>query len=272
MGEAGRAFAVGDSGPLLNPSGMSLVKNFQVLEGAYGYSSRLHAHTLRASMVDNTSGFGIAGGLYYNYHLAEPPGGMTGRGHELGLALSVPIVNRATLGGTVKWFSLSGIDAPTGATGGFTFDIGATVSLLPKLFIGVVGTNLRDLHNSNAPQGIGYGVAVLPIQDLVIAADGWTVFTPNNYTGRTGTSVMVGGDLTLGGKFDVRLGGGYDAATANGYGSAGVSFVSDIGAIDGAVRQDIVVNGTTPRGTIASISLRLFIPAQQPALQPPGTL
>src|SRR5262249_23779787 len=78
MGDAGRAYAVGDSGPMLNPSGMSLVKNFQVLEGSYGYSYRLRAHTLHASMVDNTSGFGIGGGLYYNYHSSEPGGGVTG--------------------------------------------------------------------------------------------------------------------------------------------------------------------------------------------------
>ena len=91
MGDTGRAFAVGDAGPMLNPSGMSLVKNFQVLEGSYGYSSRLYAHTLHASMVDNTSGFGIAGGLYYNYHWPSPAAALSGHGHEAGLALSVPI-------------------------------------------------------------------------------------------------------------------------------------------------------------------------------------
>jgi len=272
MGDAGRAFAVGDSGPMLNPSGMSLVKNFQVLEGAYGYSSRLSAHTLHASMVDNTSGFGIAGGLYYNYRVAEPGGGLTGHGHEAGLALSVPIASRATLGGTVKYFNLSGIDAPAGRTGGVTFDVGTTVSLIPQLSVAVVGTNLRQLHNSHATQGVGYGVAVIPTRDLVIAADGWTRLTADNYTGRKGTNVMVGADLTLGGKFGVRAGGGYDSATQNGYVSAGLSAVSEIGAIDGAIRQDVFVNGNVPRGTIVAISLRLFIPAQQPALQPPGTL
>jgi len=113
MGDTGRAYAIGDVGPLLNPSGMSLVKNFQVLEGAYGYSSRLKAHTLHASMVDNTSGFGIAGGLYYTYRATEPGGGVTGHGHEGGLALSIPIAGRVTFGGTVKYFRLTGIDAVT---------------------------------------------------------------------------------------------------------------------------------------------------------------
>jgi hypothetical protein len=269
MGEASRAYAVGNAGPALNPSGMSLVKNFQVLEGSYAYSSRLHAHTLHASMVDNTSAFGIGGGLYYNYRISEPPGAPSGRGHEAGLALSLPRAGRATLGGAVTYFSLSGNEAPpdrTG-TGGVTFDLGMTVTVLPKLSLAVVGTNLRDLDNSNAPQGIGYGIALIPMQDLVIVADGWTRFTPDNQTDRKGTSVMVGGDLTVAGKVDIRLGGGYDAATLNGYGSAGLSLVSDVGAIDGGIRQDIVVHEGSQRATVVAVSLRLFIPAQQPTLQ-----
>jgi hypothetical protein len=272
MGDTGRAYAIGDVGPLLNPSGMSLVKNFQVLEGAYGYSSRLKAHTLHASMVDNTSGFGIAGGLYYTYRATEPGGGVTGHGHEGGLALSIPIAGRVTFGGTVKYFRLSGLDAQGDNTGGVTFDVGGTVTLLPKLSVAVVGTNLRDLHNSNATQGIGYGAAFIPLADLVILADGFTSLTSNYLTGRKGTSGMVGGDLTLGGKFDIRIGGGYDAVSANYYGSAGFSAVSEVGAIDVGLRQDVIVNAGSRRATIVGVSLRLFIPSQQPSLTPPGTL
>lgn len=272
MGDTGRAYAIGDVGPMLNPSGMSLVKNFQVLEGAYGYSSRLKAHTLHASMVDNTSGFGIAGGLYYTYRATEPGGGVTGHGHEGGLALSIPIAGRVTFGGTVKYFRLSGLDAQGDNTGGVTFDVGGTVTLLPKLSVAVVGTNLRDLHNSNATQGIGYGAAFIPIADLVILADGFTSLTRDFLTGRKGTSVMVGGDLTLGGKFDIRIGGGFDAVSANYYGSAGFSAVSEVGAIDMGVRQDVIVHEGSRRATIVGVSLRLFIPSQQPSLTPPGTL
>ena len=267
MGEASRAYAVGNVGPVLNPSGMSLVKNFQVLEGSYAYSSRLRAHTLHASMVDNTSGFGIAGGLYYNYRISDPPGVGSGRGHEAGLALSAPIAGRANIGGTVKYFSLSGSEAPGNQTGGVTFDAGLTVTVIPKLSAAVVGTNLRDLHNGNAPQGVGYGIALIPMPDLVIAADGWTVFTPSKYTGRKGTSLMVGGDLTLGGKVDIRLGGGYDAATLNSYATAGLSLVSEVGAIDGGIRQDILVHEGSRRDTVVAVSFRLFIPGQQTTLQ-----
>jgi hypothetical protein len=271
MGDATRAFAIGDSGPLLNPSGMSLVKNFQVLEASYGYSSRLHAHTLHASMVDNTSNFGVAGGLYYNYHDTDAGNGVAGHGHEAGLALSVPLVDRATIGGTVKYFDLSGDDAFGGHSKGVTFDAGATVTLFPKASVAIVGSNLRDLDNSNATRGIGYGVAVTPIADLVVAADGFTRLTRDNHTGRKGTGFMVGGELTLGGKFGIRAGGGYDPATANVYGAAGFSAMSEIGAIDASIRQDVLDHEGSPRATLVGVSLRLFIPAQQPSLQPPGT-
>jgi hypothetical protein len=269
MGNATRAFALGDSGPMLNPSGMSLLKNFQVLEASYGYSTRLHAHTLHAATVDNTSGFGIAGGLYYNYNAAEPGGGVSGHGHEVGLALSVPIADRASVGGTVKYFRLSGEDAPGGHTGGVTFDAGATITLFPKLMVAIVGNNLRDLDNSNATRGVGYGMATIPITNLVIAADGYTSLTPDNHTGRKGTGFMVGGELTLAGKFSVRAGGGYDPATANGYGAAGFSAISDIGAIDVGIRQDLIVHEGSARATLVGASLRLFIPGQQTSAPPP---
>jgi hypothetical protein len=266
MGDAVRGFALGDSGLMLNPSGMSLVKNFQALEGSYGYSRRLSAHTLHASMVDNTSGFGIAGGVYYNYRASEPGGGVTGHGHESGLGLSLPVAGRAAIGGTIKYFNLSGDDAPGEHTGGLTFDVGVTVSVLPKVSIGIVGSNLRDLDNSNAMRGVGYGVAVIPIPDLVIGVDGATRLTPDKHTGRKGTGFMAGADLTLAGKYGIRAGGGYDPSTANGYVTAGLSAVSEVGAVDGGIRQDIVVHGTTPRSTVVGVSLRLFIPA--PAPQP----
>src|SRR6187549_1673589 len=121
MGGASRAFAIGDSGPMLNPSGMSLVKTYNI-EGAYGYGTRLNDHSFHASAVDNTSAFNIAAGLFYTYHFAEPPvaaGAMpvTGSGHAVGVALAVPITPFAAIGGTVKYFRLENADAPGGNDG-----------------------------------------------------------------------------------------------------------------------------------------------------------
>ena len=79
MGGASRAWALGDAGPLLNPSGMSIVKSY-VLEGGYTYGRRLGENFLHASIVDGTSTFNIAGGVYYTYHHITPPG-TTGQSH-----------------------------------------------------------------------------------------------------------------------------------------------------------------------------------------------
>lgn len=265
MGGASRAFAVGDAGPMLNPSGMSLMKTYNV-EGAYGYGTRLNDHSFHASAVDNTSAFGIAGGLYYTYHLAEPPvvaGVMplSGSGHAAGGALSIPFTSFAAIGGTVKYLRLEGADAPGGNAGGVTFDLGATVRPHPMVSLALVGRNLRDLHNSYAPVGIAYGAALLPIPGLLLVADGITHFTADNLSGRKGTSAMAGGEFTFGGKAALRAGGGYDAFTGNGYGSVGASLVSEVAALDGGLRQDIFVDATSPRVTIVGVSVRIFIPA-----------
>ena len=77
----------------------------------------------------------------------------SGRGHEAGLALSLPLASRATIGGTVKYFSLSGIERPRESHRRRHVRPRGDRSLLPKLSLAVVGTNLRNLHNSNAPPG-----------------------------------------------------------------------------------------------------------------------
>ena len=271
MGGASRAWAVGDAGPLLNPSGMVLLKTYTV-EPSYQFANRENGHFLHAAVVDNTSSYGVAGGLYYTYHTANPPGLVPGHGHETGFALAFPFGEYLALGGTVKYFNLSGDDATnqgtTGHTGGVTFDLGATVRPASSLSFAVVGTDIRSLHNSQAPQTIAYGAAFVPMPSLVLAADGVTSFTADNYTGRKGTSAMGGGEWIIGDRFGVRAGGGYDAASGNGYISGGVSVISEIAALDAGIREDVtrreIAPGVdVPRQTLIGVSIRLFIPASQ---------
>jgi hypothetical protein len=273
MGGAARGWATGDAGPLLNPSGMSLTKAY-TLTGAYEYASRLSDQFIHASVVDSTSPFALSGGLYYTYHALSPAGAASGSGHEGGLALSYPFGPYVSLGGTVKYFKFLAGDAYAGHDGGVTFDVGATIRPTQVASIGVVGTNLRDLGTSEATRAIGYGVALLPTASLLVAADGLTRLTADNQTGRKGTSLMAGAAYTFAGKVAARAGGGYDASTGNGYLAVGASVVSEIGAIDGGLRQDvtrgvIVAGGGEARETVVGISLRLFIPASQnPDAQP----
>jgi hypothetical protein len=273
MGGAARAWATGDAGPLMNPSGMSLTKAY-TLTGAYEYASRLSDQYVHASIVDSTAPINLAGGLYYTYHAQSPTGAPSGSGHEGGLALSYPFGPYVSVGATVKYFKLLNGDAYAGHAGGVTFDVGVTVRPTQIVSIGVAGTNLRDLGTSEATRAIGYGVALLPVGGLLVAADGLTRLTPDNYTGRKGTSLMGGAAYTFAGKVAARVGGGYDASTGNGYLTAGASIVSEIGAIDAGLRQDltsgvIVAGGGEERETVLGISLRLFIPATENQDAPP---
>ncbi len=267
MGGASRAWAVGDAGPLLNPSGMSLTKAY-TLEGAYEYASRLSDDFFHASVVDSTSTYNLAGGLTYTYHSANRGGGVSASGHEVGLALSFPFAEYVSVGGTLKYFKLEGADDVGGKDGGITFDLGITVRPTPALSLALVGSNLRPLDSGQAPQGVGYGVALLPLPSLVLALDGLTRLTADDQTGRKGTSIMGGGSFTIAERFAVRAGGGYDAATGNGYATVGFSGISEIGAIDLGLREDLTRAEASPgverpRETVAGVSLRLFIPATQ---------
>jgi hypothetical protein len=274
MGEGSRAWATGDAGPLLNPSGMSLLKTYTV-DGGYAYGRTFSENLLHASIVDNTSSYGLAGGIYYTYHAtAAPPDGASGYGHEGGLALSLPFGEMLALGATVKYFHLVNADAGAASPShnGVTFDIGGTFRPAQALSLAVVGTNLHDLDNGLAPIGLGYGAALMPIPNLILVADGRTTFERDLFTGRKGTSIMGGGEWTLVDRMSLRAGGGYDASSGNGYLTAGLSGLSEIGALDFGLRQDVSQHQysegvAAPRQTIVGVNLRVFVPASQ--TQPP---
>jgi hypothetical protein len=262
MGEAMRAAAAGGAGPVLNPSGMSLAQTYSV-EAGYLFASQRNDNFFHGSIVDSTSGFKVAGGLYYTYHSDNPPGPAVGHGHEAGLALSFPFGEHATLGGTVKYFALSGDQLPVEGNKQVTFDAGLTLRPTSVVSLGVVGTNLRNLHAAVAPLGLGYGVAVVPSADVLLVLDGVTTFNAYAPQTRKGTRVGGGGEVMLAKKVLLRLGGGYDGVTQNGFFTAGFSAISEVGAIDLGVRQDAFQNGPQPRETLAGLTLRLFVPVSQ---------
>jgi len=70
IGGALRAVATGDSGPMLNPSGISLIRSYS-LEGGYQFGKTPDSHDMRISAVDSTSNLNLGGALYYAYHRAS---------------------------------------------------------------------------------------------------------------------------------------------------------------------------------------------------------
>jgi len=267
MGGATRAWALADSAVLLNPSGMSLAKAYNV-EAAYAYGTRASEQFFHASVVDSTSASNLAGGLYYTYHL-DKPAGLAGHGHEVGGALSLPIGDSVAIGGTLKWFRLEGGDdnptrtaAGTATTSdGLTCDVGATVRPMASLSLAVVGVNLVDRHSGQVPKMLTYGAAYVPIPNLVIAADGVTSFTRDDLTGRRGTGLRAGLEASIAQRMALRGGGGTDPVAGAGYLAVGVSVVSEVAAVDFGIRGDLFPYRTgTTRNVFLGLSLRLFVP------------
>jgi hypothetical protein len=257
LGGALRAGAAGDSGPLLNPSGMTLARAYTV-DAAYGNSTRRSGNFFHGSIVDSTSGVNLAGGLYYTYLSSAPANLPGGHGHEVGISLGLPLGEYLSLGATSKYFRLGGDLVQNGVVSGVTYDVGMTVRPVSALAFGVVGTNLRNLHNDDAPRTLGYGAAYSPVPQVVLALDGRTMFDTNQRTGTKGTSVMGGGELFWAQRVVARLGGGYDAINNHGFLSGGLSVISELGALDVGLRRDLFgVNGDAI--TIVAAGFRLFV-------------
>lgn len=254
MGQAGRADARANQGPLLNPSGMSLARLY-TLEGAYQTITKDGGDLFHGSVVDSTSGFNLAGGLFYNYRSNSPSGPTRYSGHEGGVALSFPFGGHVMFGATGKYFRLS----QEGATSsGLTIDAGVTVRPLSIVTLAAVGYNLRDVGlGPIAPLALGYGVAVRPVPDLVLLVDGYHDFTRGDPNRGVLTTIAGGGEISFAQRAVLRAGGGRDGLSERGFVTAGLAAVAEIGALEVSVRQD--VSGDV-KVTYIGAGLRLFVP------------
>ena len=267
LGGALRGAATGDSALTLNPSGMSLMRAY-VIEAAYAHDelSGGSSNLGRLSIVDSTSGFNIAGGLYYNYLADKPGAGLDRSGHEAGAALAIPMGDHVFIGGTVKYLRLRTSGAlPVGASSlakGFTFDAGLTLKPVGAVSFGIVGQNLADLHTDRAPRTLGGGITLGATPDLLFAADAVLDFTTRRDTGGQGKvwNLMGGGEYLFAKKFGVRVGGGRRGINNAGYLAGGVSFIAQVGALDFGFQQDL---GGSAKETFIGASARLFLPAPE---------
>jgi hypothetical protein len=251
-----RAAAAGDAGPMLNPSGISLVRAYTA-EGNYQYGSRDSTHDAHVSLVDSTSGFNLGGALFYTFHSASPSGASQ-TGHLGGASLSFPLGDVVFLGGTAKYLHLSTeASGTTDTKKGFTFDAGLTFRPAQFLALAVVGYNLTNPETSFAPQALGGGVSLSLVPGLLLVMDSVLERVSGDPTRSKAYYIMGGGEY-LAKTLAARLGGGRDGLKQNGYLSGGVSFVSGIGALDVSMRQDI---SGDRKGTFVGVSARLFVPS-----------
>src|SRR5947209_3780675 len=82
MGEAQRATASGASGPLINPAGMSLARQY-VIEGMYGVKIETVGHHANVSVVDSITAR-VAAGLFYSFIYETPKLGFNWAGGKSG--------------------------------------------------------------------------------------------------------------------------------------------------------------------------------------------
>jgi hypothetical protein len=255
-GGAMRAVATGDSGPQLNPSGISLMRAY-FLEGSYQYGKTADSNDARISAVDSTSGFNIGGALYYTYHRDSPSDGTTQIGHLVGGSLSFPLLDKIFFGANVKYVHFT--DATESKHVGFTFDAGLTIRPVPLFSLAAVGYNLRDVGTPWAPRAVGGGVALLPTPVLLFVFDAVLEKVYGEATRDQAYYFMGGGEFSFASSAAIRAGGGHDGLTKNGYVSAGISVLSaDVGSIDLGLRQDI---SGSRKATMVGISARLFVPS-----------
>jgi hypothetical protein len=287
MGESQRATATGASGPLLNPAGMSLLRQY-VIEGMYTFNVEQLGHIAHLSVVDSVTSR-VAAGLFYTYIHAQPKLGfnwagghldsatLTRTGHATGLSLSVPLGDRFILGATVKYLHFdTTAPLPAGTipkeltfdtVNGITFDVGLLLRLGEKFNLTTVAYNLWDHGSRESPLSLGLALAVIPIRTLTISFDAVMNFTgyktmkidpatskvtlEGRVTGRLGPGI----EWLIGNRVPVRLGVTYDSGLPATYFTVGVGYVSSSFGIDLGYRAK--VQGGIEN--VIGLGVRLFV-------------
>lgn len=287
MGEAQRATATGAEGPLLNPAGMSLVRQY-VVEGMYGIKIESVGHNANVSIVDSITSR-VAAGLFYSFIYESPKLGfnwaggrvesatLTRTGHAAGLSLSIPIGDRFIIGATAKYLHLdTTAPLPMGtvpnhltldSVNGVTFDVGMILRLGTKFNIGLVGYNLWDHGSRESPLSLGVGLAYIPLPTLSINFDtvvnftGFQTYHFDPMTGkvnleqRTTARLGPGIEWLAGNRIPVRIGVVYDSGLPATYLTAGLGYLSTSFGIDLSYRGKV-------QGGIENflmLGLRLFV-------------
>jgi hypothetical protein len=260
MAGSSRGAATGDTALSLNPSGMSLVRSY-VVEAAY-----LHdrvgdgkGHDFHLSIVDSTSGFNVAGGLYYTYLTDSPQDASSRSAHEGGAALSFPIGGYLFLGATAKYLRLRNDDPVPGTPGlisGFGFDVGLTIKPIPLLGIGLVATNVADASlGDRAPRTLGVGAGAGVTAELLLVFD--AVYDITHGASRV-WSFAGGAEYLFAKSFGVRAGFGRRGDTRANVVAVGVSLISEVAALDVGVQQDL---GGARKELLVGVSGRVFVPS-----------
>jgi hypothetical protein len=287
MGEAQRATATGAEALMLNPAGMSLVRQY-VIEGMYGIRIERVGHHANISVVDSITAR-VAAGLFYSFIYESPKLGfhwaggtvpsatLTRTGHAAGLSLSIPLGDRFILGATAKYLHISTTaPLPMGtvpseltldAVNGVTFDVGLILKLGEKFNIGLIGYNLWDHGSRESPLSLGIGLAFAPVPvlsinfDTVVNFTGYQSYKYDPATGkvsldqRTTARLGPGLEWLAGHRVPIRAGVVYDSGLPATYLTLGLGYLSTSFGIDLGYR--VKVQGGIEN--FLMLGLRLFV-------------
>jgi hypothetical protein len=282
-----RATPTGGEAVLLNPAGMSLIRQYAI-EADYGINIEQLGHHVHVSLVDSVTSR-VAAGLYYTYIYAQPrigfnwAGGvvenaqLTRTGHAAGLSLSVPLGDWFILGATAKYLHLdTTAPLPAGtvpkeitldAVNGVTFDIGLLIRLGERFRIGVIGYNLWDHGSRESPLSLGIGLGVTPVPQLTINFDvvvnfsGYQTYRVDPTAGtisldaRQTARLGPGLEWLIAGRVPLRAGVVYDSGLPGTFLTVGLGYVTPQFGVDLSYRGKV-------QGGIENVlmlGLRLFI-------------
>ena len=278
MGDGLRAAAATSAAPYVNPAGLSLIRAY-VVEAAYELRPQDTTNLVGVSITDSaTSRAGVAAGLYYTFLNGQPSfGGVeyTRRGHEVGLAISYPLVDRLLLGVTNKYFyqdtTAGDVHLPGARNRGYTIDVGAILRATDAISVTAIGQNLVDEKSWEAPPTLAFGLAFGAASVFVLDFDGvirWLEY-PDRSTMVVG-SYHLGAEYFFGGHFPLRLGYSYDfpyralvamtdpavSRSGESFFHGGVGYLTPAFGIEFGARQQL---SGSDRETLLSFALKFFV-------------
>lgn len=264
MGGALNALGVSTASLYLNPANMSLARVYH-LEALGAVSPEARGEMVGLAVVDsvlNTSR--LAGGVSLDWSQFDPDG-IHRNWTDARAGLSMPVGDHLSFGATGRWLRANQniSSGPFGASlasdgtasspilSALTFDLGATLSVLDGLQIGLVGHNLTNPGTALAPttaaSGIGYTTPTFAIE-----ADGLLDFTTwGSVQGR----VMGGAEAFVAERYALRAGWRYDTGTRLNSPSLGLGYIDPKWSVELGVRHDIVSEHAS---TLVVLSLRYF--------------
>jgi len=273
MGGSLRAASTNATAIFLNPAGIALLQSY-VVTAFYDFHVRKNGHVAHSSVVDSIASKWIKAGLFYNLMIMRPDIydrnqqkklTLKQDGHEVGVALAMPLGAHFALGATVKYqFYKATIEIPDPEGDGnidhtvdrisnIGVDLGMVIKIAAGFSAGVTAMNVVPQKSLHAPITMGMGLAYGYKTYFLAAFDVLLDFTSRGK--KVVPSLFGGVEVFLGGKYAIRAGTSYEGLTE------AVSVTGGFGYINPKAGVDIFVSQQVDGGveTRIGFAVKLFV-------------